>query len=62
MVKQIFYIVGVVVLMIIAYRLMKKVEPSSYRDPYEIPEDMNEDFFSDSEEVENSEKSDDTER
>ena len=38
MAKQIFYIVAVIVLMIIAFRLMKKVEDVPTHDPYKLPE------------------------
>ena len=38
MVKQLFYIAAVVVLVIVAYRLMKKVDSNPFDDPYKLPE------------------------
>lgn len=45
MFKQLFYIAAVVVLMIIVYRLMKKVDSNDVEDPYKVTENPNEKFL-----------------
>jgi len=55
MIKQIFYVTAVIILMVIAFRLMKKVKDAPQQDPYkvqEIPEDPEEELASESDEPE----------
>lgn len=54
--KQLFYIVAVILLMFMAFRLMKKVDSNRVDDPYKIPENTEEKCSSDSEEIEESEE------
>jgi hypothetical protein len=56
MIKQIFYIVAVVILMIIVFRLMKKVDSNHTDDPYQFPERSIDEFSDEVEDEPEAEK------